>query len=56
MITIFNLAMPFFGLIVLARQHHNYVERAPNSILISTLLSAFTIPVLIYAIKAGLMP
>lgn len=41
---------------VLASHYRTYVEGASSSILVSTLLSAFTIPVLIYAIKAGLLP
>jgi hypothetical protein len=41
---------------VLASQYRTYIEGASSSILVSTLLSAFTIPVLIYAIKSGLIP
>lgn len=41
---------------VLASQYQTYIEGASSSILVSTLLSAFTIPVLIYAIKAGFLP
>ncbi len=41
---------------VLASQYQTYIEGASSSILVSTLLSAFTIPVLIYAIKSGLVP
>jgi malonate transporter len=41
---------------VLASHYRIYIEGASSSILVSTLLSAFTIPVLIYAIKNGLIP
>lgn len=41
---------------VLATQFNAYVEGASSSILVSTLLSAVTIPPLIYAIKAGFLP
>ncbi len=41
---------------VLASQYETYVEGASSSILVSTLLSAFTVPILIYAIKMGLIP
>jgi len=41
---------------VLAIHFKAYVEGASSSILVTTLLSAVTIPPLIYAIKAGLLP
>lgn len=41
---------------ILARQFNAYVEGASSSILVSTLLSAVTIPPLIYAIKSGMLP
>ncbi len=41
---------------VLATQFNAYVEGASSSILVSTALSAVTIPPLIYAIKAGFLP
>ncbi len=41
---------------VLASQYQTYIEGASSSILVSTLLSAFTIPVLIFAVKMGLIP
>ena len=41
---------------ILASQYKTYVEGASTAVIVTTLASAFTIPLLIYAIKAGLLP
>lgn len=41
---------------ILATQYKSYVEGASTAVIVTTALSAVTIPLLIYAIKAGLLP
>jgi malonate transporter len=41
---------------ILASQYKAYVEGASAAVIVTTLASAITIPVIIYAIKAGLLP
>lgn len=41
---------------ILASQYKSYVEGASTAVIVTTLASAVTIPLLIYAIKAGLLP
>jgi malonate transporter len=41
---------------ILASQYRSYTEGASAAVIVTTLLSAITIPVLIYAINAGLLP
>jgi len=41
---------------ILSSQYKTYVEGASTAVIVTTLLSAVTIPVLIYAIKAGALP
>lgn len=41
---------------ILASQHHAWIEGASSAILVTTALSALTIPALIYAIQHGLTP
>lgn len=41
---------------ILASQYRAYVEGASTAVIVTTLLSAATIPLLVYAIKAGLLP
>ena len=41
---------------ILASQYKTYIEGASTAVIVTTLASAFTIPLLIYAIKAGLLP
>lgn len=41
---------------ILASQYKSYVEGASTAVIVTTALSAITIPILIYAIKAGALP
>lgn len=41
---------------ILASQYRSYVEGASTAVIVTTALSAITIPILIYAIKAGVLP
>ncbi len=41
---------------ILASQYKTYVEGASTTVIVTTVLSALTIPLLIYAIKAGVLP
>ena len=41
---------------ILASQYKTYTEGASTAVIVTTLASAFTIPLIIYAIKAGLLP
>jgi malonate transporter and related proteins len=41
---------------ILASQYKAYIEGASTAVIVTTIASAITIPVLIYAIKAGLLP
>ena len=41
---------------ILASQYKTYVEGASTAVIVTTLASALTIPILIYAIKAGVLP
>ncbi|WP_373503015.1 AEC family transporter [Aestuariivirga sp.] len=41
---------------ILASQNKTYVEGASTAVIVTTLASALTIPILIYAIKAGVLP
>lgn len=41
---------------ILASQYRTYVEGASTAVIVTTVLSAITIPILIYAIKAGVLP
>jgi predicted permease len=41
---------------ILASQYRAYVEGASTAVIITTLLSAITIPFLIYAIQMGVVP
>jgi malonate transporter and related proteins len=41
---------------ILASQYKTYVEGASTAVIVTTVLSALTIPLLIYAIKAGVLP
>ncbi len=41
---------------ILASQYKVYVEGASTAVIVTTVLSALTIPAIIYAIKAGLVP
>jgi hypothetical protein len=41
---------------ILASQYKSYIEGASTAVIVTTILSAITIPVLIYAIKAGVLP
>lgn len=39
-----------------AEQHDAYVEGASSSILVTTLVSAVTVPALLYLIEQGVLP
>lgn len=41
---------------ILASQYRAYVEGASTAVIVTTVLSAVTIPLLVYAIKAGVLP
>lgn len=41
---------------ILASQYKTYTEGASTAVIVTTLASAVTIPILVYAIKAGLLP
>ena len=41
---------------ILANQYQSWIEGASSAILVTTVLSALTIPALIYAIQHGLTP
>ena len=41
---------------ILASQYKAYVEGASTAVIVTTVLSALTIPAIVYAIKAGLVP
>jgi predicted permease len=41
---------------ILASQYRSYVGGASTAVIVTTLLSALTIPVIIYAIRAGAVP
>jgi malonate transporter and related proteins len=41
---------------VLAQQYNVWVERASATILITTMMSVFTVTALLYAIKSGVLP
>jgi predicted permease len=41
---------------ILASQYKTYVEGASTAVIVTTLASAVTIPLIVYAINAGLLP
>ena len=41
---------------ILASQYKTYMEGASTAVIVTTLASALTIPLLVYAIKAGFLP
>ena len=41
---------------ILASQYKAYVEGASTAVIVTTVLSAITIPLIVYAIKAGVLP
>ncbi len=46
---------PATNVFILATQYWRFVEGASNAILVGTAISAFTVPLILYAIRAGLL-